>query len=137
MCPLTSFIGRVRASTNAVLERQFFDNRPNGFDFAPWPMLVATDSERYAIERIPGPGAELQAMWRLSCGANREIAAHLRDFDRTALRVEGEPPPGEFIVTRGPTIGRGEDYERGGARGGKPIKTPTWTNPPQRRPLYG
>jgi len=41
----------------------------------------------------PGFNANFQAMamWR-----NREIAAHRRDFDPAALRVEGEPPPGEL-----------------------------------------
>jgi hypothetical protein len=54
---------------------------------------------------IPGMGANFQpfVVWR-----DREIAAHRRDFDRTALRVEGEPPPGDFIVTQGPTFGGGE-----------------------------
>ncbi|MDX2033563.1 MAG: DUF1592 domain-containing protein [Blastocatellia bacterium] len=33
---------------------------------------------------------------------NALLAAHRRDFDRTALRVEGEPPPGKFVVTQGP-----------------------------------
>jgi hypothetical protein len=54
---------------------------------------------------IPGMNANFQpfVVWR-----DREIAAHRRDFDRTALRVEGEPPPGDFIVTQGPTFGNGE-----------------------------
>jgi len=54
---------------------------------------------------IPGMNANFQpfVVWR-----DREIAAHRRDFDRTALRVEGEPPPGDFIVTQGPTFGGGE-----------------------------
>jgi hypothetical protein len=33
---------------------------------------------------------------------DRYYAAHHRDFDRTALRVEGEPPPGPITVTEGP-----------------------------------
>jgi hypothetical protein len=195
--------------------------KPDGFDFAPYPMLVETDRERYAIERIVGfydrqptdfadyfeaawrykhraalgerratlaaiavkskvsprylpmvwqaletreevgPLAKLRAMWRAlpaprgnqpdaarpGCVAmrdfvvrirrhteklftvpevpgmgfgfganfqafvmwrNREIAAHRRDFDPAALRVAGEPPPPELVVTRGPTFGKGE-----------------------------
>ena len=192
--------------------------KPDGFSFAPYPMLVETDREKYAIQRIIdfyarqptsfadyfeaawrykhravmgkpnatlasvaaetkvsprylqtvwqaleqtkediGPLAKLQAMWRAlpaprgnqsdvarggctqmsdfvtrirrhteklfdppsipGMNANfqpfvvwrdREIAAHRRDFDRAALRVEGEPPPGDFIVTQGPTFGGGE-----------------------------
>ena len=194
--------------------------KPDGFDFAPYPMLVETDRERYAIERIVGfydsqptdfadyfeaawryknraalghptetlaaiaaqnklvpryltmvwqlleskeevgPTVKLQAMWRqlpapkanqpeiarAGCvqmrdfarkirrhteklfdtpqvpgqnpnseafvmWRNREIATHRRDFDPHALRVEGEPPPPELIVTRGPTFGKGEDIE--------------------------
>jgi len=55
---------------------------------------------------VAGLNANFQAfvMWR-----NREIAAHRRDFDPAALRVEGEPPPPEFIVTKGPTFGKGEE----------------------------
>ena len=34
-----------RVADNLVL-------KPNGFDFAPFPMLVETDRERYAIQRI-------------------------------------------------------------------------------------
>ena len=191
--------------------------KPDGFAFAPYPMLVETDRERYAIQRIvsfydrqptdfadyfeaawrfrhraalgqphatlaaiagerrlaprylamiwqfleskedAGPGAKLQAMWRalpapdahqpeiarpgcltmrdyvrrirrhtewlfdaqtiagMNANAqpfvmwrNREIAAHRRDFDRSALRVAGEPPAAELVVTRGPTFGNGE-----------------------------
>ncbi len=180
----------------------------DGFGFAPFPMLVETDREKYAIERIVdfydrqptdyadyfqaawlyrhravfgkngatldeiatetkvsprylatiwrmlqqtkedvGPGARLQAMWRAlpvpksgqpqlareGCRAMRdfvvkirkltfpvfrspvvpglspssqplmnwklkEFATHRRDFDRTALRVEGEPPPPESAL---------------------------------------
>ncbi|MGD1071322.1 MAG: DUF1592 domain-containing protein [Bryobacteraceae bacterium] len=193
--------------------------KPDGIDFAPYPMLVETDRERYAIERIVGfydrqptdfanyfeaawrykhrielgqpratlasiaaanklapryltmvwqlldqtkeevgPTVKLQAMWRelptpqanqpdiarngcvemrdfvrrirrhteylfntpaapgqnpnsqaFVMWRNREIAAHRRDFDRTALRLEGEPPPPELIVTKGPTFGKGEE----------------------------
>jgi hypothetical protein len=42
-------------------------------------------------------------MWK-----NRLVAASHRDSDPTALRVEGEPPPGQLVVTRGPTFGAGE-----------------------------
>jgi hypothetical protein len=197
--------------------RQIADHmvlKPDGFSFALYPMLVETDREKYAIQRIidfyarqptsfadyfeaawrykhravlgkpnatlasvaaetkvsprylqtiwqaleqtkedVGPLAKLQAMWRelpapkgnqpdiarggcmqmsdfvtrirrhteklfdppsiLGMNANfqpfvvwrdREIAAHRRNFDRAALRVEGEPPPGDFIVTQGPTV---------------------------------
>lgn len=202
-----------RVADNLVL-------KPNGFDFSPFPMLVETDRERYAIQRIVsfydrqptdfadyfqaawryrhrailgkptatlasiatenklspryltmvwqsletkedvGPGAKLQAMWhalpaptftrspmpladfvqmrdyvrRLRLHTeklfntpdvtgmtanfqpfvmwrNRELAASRRAFDPSALRVVGEPPPPELIVTRGPTFGKGEDVE--------------------------
>ena len=55
---------------------------------------------------LPGFNANFQpfVMWR-----NRELAAHRRDFDPAALRVEGEPPPPEMIVTKGPTFGKGEE----------------------------
>jgi hypothetical protein len=33
---------------------------------------------------------------------DKYYATHHRDFDRTALRVEGEPPPGPIVVTEGP-----------------------------------
>jgi hypothetical protein len=39
---------------------------------------------------------------------NRELAAHRRDFDPSALRVEGEPPQQGFVPTRGPTFGNRE-----------------------------
>ncbi len=39
---------------------------------------------------------------------NRLLAAHRRDFDPSALRVEGEPPAQGFVVTRGPTFGKQE-----------------------------
>jgi hypothetical protein len=42
-------------------------------------------------------------MWK-----NRLIAASHREFDPGALRVEGEPPPGDLVVTRGSTFGAGE-----------------------------
>ena len=53
----------------------------------------------------PGFNANFQpiAMFR-----NRSLAAHRRDFDPSALRVEGEPPPQGFVVTRGPTFGSRE-----------------------------
>jgi hypothetical protein len=56
----------------------------------------------------PGFNANFQpiAMFR-----SRQLAAHRRDFDPSALRVEGEPPPPEFVVTRGPTFGKGEAEE--------------------------
>jgi Protein of unknown function (DUF1587) len=197
------------ALMNKYLEaaRQVADHmvlKPDGFAFAPYPMLVETDRERYAIQRIVGfyerqptrfadyfqaawrykrepktslasiaaqaklsprylamvwqileqtkenvgPLAKLQAMWRelpapdvnrmeefvvrirrhteklftppVVPGMNanfqpfvvwrdREIAAHRRDFDPTALRVEGEPMSVDMIVTQGPTFGKGED----------------------------
>ena len=57
---------------------------------------------------LPGFNANFQpfVMWR-----NREIAAHRRDFDPAALRVEGEPPPPELTVTKGPIFGKGEEIE--------------------------
>ncbi len=192
--------------------------KPDGFSFAPYPMLVETDREKYSIERIVdfyarqptrfadyfeaawrykhratfgqpqatlarvaaqskvspkylpmvwqalertkeeiGPLAKLQALWRglpapkgnqpdlahdacaqmdafvtkirrhteklfvppslPGMNANfqpfvvwrdREIAAHRRDFDPTALRVAGEPPTPDPVVTQGPTFGSGE-----------------------------
>jgi Protein of unknown function (DUF1592)/Protein of unknown function (DUF1588)/Protein of unknown function (DUF1585)/Protein of unknown function (DUF1595) len=42
---------------------------------------------------------------------NKLLAAHRRDFDRAALREEGEPPPQDFLVTQGPPFGRGEIEE--------------------------
>jgi hypothetical protein len=42
---------------------------------------------------------------------NALLAAHRRDFDATALRVEGEPPAKDFVVTQGPPFGRGEIEE--------------------------
>ena len=42
-------------------------------------------------------------MWR-----NREIAAHRRDFDPAALRVEGEPPPPELVVTKARRSAKGK-----------------------------
>jgi mono/diheme cytochrome c family protein len=54
---------------------------------------------------VPGMGANFEpfVVWR-----DREIAAHRRDFDPAALLVEGEPPPAEIVVTRGPTFGNQE-----------------------------
>jgi hypothetical protein len=54
---------------------------------------------------VPGLNANFQpfVVWR-----DREIAAHRRDFDPAALRVEGEPPPPAIVVTQGPTFGNGE-----------------------------
>ena len=53
----------------------------------------------------PGFNANFQpiAMFR-----NRLLAAHRRDFDPSALRVQGEPPPPGFVVTRGSTFGNRE-----------------------------
>jgi hypothetical protein len=195
--------------------------KPDGFSFAPYPMLVETDREKYPIHRIVdfydrqptdfaqyfeaawrykhrvalgrpsitlagvaaqtkvspeylatiwrtlqqskeevGPLAKLQAMWRdlpaprgnqpdiahegcvqmrdfvvrirrhteklftkleapgfsanfqpISVFRSRQLAAHRRDFDPSALRVEGEPLPQEFVVTRGPTFGKREEEE--------------------------
>ena len=186
--------------------------KPRGFDFAPYPMLVETDREKYAIQRIvnfyqrqptdyadyfeaawrfkyraalgepratlarvaaetkvspkylpliwqilekendaAGPIAKLQAMWRAvpapGAGARemarqkfiemrdfvvrirrdtamqfaapkvaglsptsqplmnwklREFAAHRRDFDRSALRMDSDPPP---VVPQIPKLG--------------------------------
>ena len=42
---------------------------------------------------------------------NGLLAAHRRDFDPTSLRVEGEPPLKDFVVTQGPPFGRGEVEE--------------------------
>jgi Protein of unknown function (DUF1587) len=55
---------------------------------------------------VPGMGANFQpfVVWR-----NREIAAHRRDFDPAALRVAGDPPPPEMVVTQGPIFGKQED----------------------------
>src|SRR5262249_16562798 len=56
----------------------------------------------------PGFSANFQpiAMFR-----NRLLASHRRDFDPSALRVEGEAPPQGFVVTRGPTFGNREAEE--------------------------
>jgi hypothetical protein len=195
--------------------------KPEGFTFAPHPMLVETDREKYPIQRLlafydrqpmdfadyfqaawrykhraafgqpaatltsiaaqskvaprylamvwqaleqskeeVGPLVKLQAMWRqlpvpkgnqpelaragsmqmrdfvvrirrhteklfqtppdsgfdvnfqpLVMYRNKLLAAHRRDFDPTALRVEGEPPPRDFIVTQGPPFGKKEIEE--------------------------
>ncbi|MEP7271964.1 MAG: DUF1592 domain-containing protein [Acidobacteriota bacterium] len=42
---------------------------------------------------------------------NRQLAAHRREFDPSALRVEGEASQREFVVTRGPTFGNEEQQE--------------------------
>lgn len=49
----------------------------------------------------PGITANSQPMvyWK-----NRYYASHHRDFDPTALRVEGGPPPGPVVVTEGPSF---------------------------------
>jgi hypothetical protein len=54
---------------------------------------------------VPGMNANFQpfVIWR-----DREIAAHRRDFDPAALRVEGEPPQPDMVVTQGPTFGGAE-----------------------------
>jgi hypothetical protein len=56
----------------------------------------------------PGFNANFQpiAVYRL-----RLLAGNRRDFDASALRVEGEAPPQGFVVTRGPTFGREEAEE--------------------------
>jgi hypothetical protein len=60
----------------------------------------------FNVPQVGGMSANFQpfVMWR-----NREIAAHRRDFDPAALRVEGEAPAAELVVTKGPTFGKGED----------------------------
>ncbi|MDP9171825.1 MAG: DUF1587 domain-containing protein [Acidobacteriota bacterium] len=195
--------------------------KPHGFDFAPYPMLVETDRDKYSVQRIVdfydrqpsdyadyfgaawrykyrsalgepaatlavvaaetrvspkylsliwqtleqtkddvGPLATLQTMWRalpapkrgqsdlaredcvrmrdfvvrirrhtaklftspvvtgvnansqpLVSLRNRKIAAQHRDFDPLALRVEGEPPAPELVVTKGPPFGKGESED--------------------------
>ncbi|MDQ3011406.1 MAG: DUF1592 domain-containing protein, partial [Acidobacteriota bacterium] len=42
---------------------------------------------------------------------NQLLATHRREFDPSALRVEGEPPQQGFVVTRGPTFGGREVEE--------------------------
>lgn len=56
----------------------------------------------------PGLNANFQpvAMFRL-----RLLAGNRRDFDASALRVEGEAAPQGFVVTRGSTFGREEVEE--------------------------
>lgn len=39
---------------------------------------------------------------------NQLLAAHRRNFDPSALRVEGEPAPQSFVVTEGPPFGKRE-----------------------------
>ena len=53
-----------------------------------------------------GGGGIVFAMWK-----NQMVAASHRDFDPTALRVQGEPPPTDLVVTRGPTFGQSEVAE--------------------------
>jgi hypothetical protein len=204
--------------------RQIADHlvlKPDGFAFAPFPMLVETDREKYPIQRIVdfydrqptdfadyfqaawrykhrvtlghpsatltgiaaqdkiagqylaliwqtlertpeeiGPLAKLQSMWRLlptpkdnqpdlvrdgcvrmrdfvvrirrhteklyptlespgfstnfqplTMYRNGQLAAHRREFDPSALRVEREPLPPVPVVTRGPTFGNREVEE--------------------------
>ena len=88
-----------RASPDIAHARLRRDARLRSQDSPPYREAVQAPA-------MPGMGANIQpfVMWR-----NREIAAHRRDFDPTALRVEGEPPPGDFIVTEGPTFGKGEE----------------------------
>jgi hypothetical protein len=52
------------------------------------------------------PNSQPIAMWK-----NRQVAATHREFDKAALRVEGDPPPGDFVVTLGPTFGSREAAE--------------------------
>jgi len=56
----------------------------------------------------PGFNANFQpiAVFRL-----RLLAGNRRGFDASALRVEGEAPPKDFVVTRGPTFGKEEAEE--------------------------
>src|SRR5262249_33903840 len=42
---------------------------------------------------------------------NKLLAAHRRDFDPPSLRVEGEQPPRDFVVTQGPPFGNKEIEE--------------------------
>lgn len=211
-----SLIGKYLEAARQVADHLVL--KPDGFSFAPHPMRVETDREKYPIQRIVefydrqptdfagyfeaawrykhraalaqpkatlagvaaqakvsprylvtirktleqtkeevGPLVKLQAMWRalpapkgnqpglardgcarmrdfvvrirqhteklfthveapgfnanfqpVAAYRNRLLAAHRRDFDQSALRVAGEPPPQNFVVTRGPTFGRGE-----------------------------
>src|SRR6266511_3185112 len=100
--------------------------KPDGFAFAPHPMLVETDREggvrmrdfvvkiRRHSEKLgadleaPGFNANFQpiAVFRLQL-----LAGNRRGFDASALRVEGEAPQQGFVVTRGPTFGREEAEE--------------------------
>ncbi len=209
--------------------RQVVDHlviKPEGFSFAPFPMLVETDREKYTIQRIVdfydrqptdfadyfeaawrykhravlgqpsatlpsiaaqtkvsprylpmvwqtleqtkeevGPLAKLQSLWRqlptpngnqpgiarasiareaclqmrdfvvkirrhteklyptleapsfntnfqpITMYRNWSMATHRRDFDPSALRVEGDLPTQDFVVTRGPTFGGREVEE--------------------------
>jgi Protein of unknown function (DUF1592)/Protein of unknown function (DUF1588)/Protein of unknown function (DUF1585)/Protein of unknown function (DUF1595) len=51
---------------------------------------------------VPGLNANSQPLmyWK-----NRQWATHHRDFDRSALRVQGDLPPGPLKVTEGPAFG--------------------------------
>jgi uncharacterized protein DUF1592/uncharacterized protein DUF1588/uncharacterized protein DUF1587/uncharacterized protein DUF1595/uncharacterized protein DUF1585 len=62
----------------------------------------------YPVLESPGFSTNFQP---ITMFRNRELATHRLDFDRSALRVEGEPQPGIFVPTRGPTFGRGEAEE--------------------------
>ena len=215
-----ALLNKYLQAAREVADHMFLN--PNGFEFAPHPMLVETDREKYCIQQIVdfyarqatdygdyfraaylykhravfgtpkatladiaaqnrvsarylttiyqaletkqdiGPLAKLQAMWRAlpdpnakqldvaSAGfgqmrdfvvrmrkdtslkfaspkvkglnpatqplmnwKNRAYATHRRDFDRTALRVEGEPPPVEPIrpAGKGGLVGVGANGE--------------------------
>ncbi len=60
----------------------------------------------FTSPKVPGMDANSQPLmyWK-----NRQWAAHHRDFDRRALRVQGDPPPGPFVVTEGPAFGADKD----------------------------
>ncbi|MCU1325716.1 MAG: hypothetical protein JWN34_1086 [Bryobacterales bacterium] len=59
----------------------------------------------YTSPVAPGLNANAQPLVSLR---NRKIAAQHREFDPAALRVEGEPPAPELVVTKGPPFGRQE-----------------------------
>ncbi len=215
-----ALLNKYLQAAREVADHMFLN--PNGFEFAPHPMLVETDREKYCIQQIVdfyarqateyadyfraaylykhravfgtpkatladiaahnkvsarylttvyqaletkqdiGPLAKLQSMWRalpdpnakqldiasngfgqmrdfvvrlrkdtslkfaspkvkglnpatqpLMNWKNRAYATHRRDFDRTALRVAGEPPPVEPIrpVGKGGLVGAGANGE--------------------------
>lgn len=215
-----ALLNKYLQAARAVADHMFLN--PNGFEFAPHPMLVETDREKYCIQQIVdfysrqnteyadyfraaylykhratfgtpkatladiaaqtgvsarylttiwqalegkdevGPIAKLHAMWRALPGPNasqpelisdgfaqmrdfvvrmrkdtslkfaspkvkgfnpatqplmnwknRAYATHRRDFDRTALRVEGEPqPPAPVMPTgKGGLVGGGNNGE--------------------------